>query len=141
LGYFLKKSRDRNQHHNLTRKLGLLSLATSVLIVLVFLVFGDSIPEDTYNYLKVVMGTMLMLFAVREGYAYATAEKELIKQYEYMLGIYENAERRLTHAKDKAEKHQILRALGQSALTEHSNWILMHRERSPDKGEIWRMGS
>lgn len=141
LGYFMKKARDRTQRHSLTRKLGLLSLATSVLIVFVFLFFAEAIPEETNIYLKVVMGTMLMLFAVREGYAYATAEKELIKQYEYMLGIYENAARRLAHAKDQDEKQQILRALGQSALNEHSNWILMHRERSPDQGEIWRMSS
>ena len=87
------------------------------------------------------MGTLLLLFAVREGYAYATAEKELIKQYDYMLGIYENASRRISQSGSLKEEHQILNALGQSALNEHSNWILMHRERSPDKGEIWRMGS
>ncbi len=87
------------------------------------------------------MGSTLLLFAIRQGYAYATAEKELIKQYQYMLGIFNNADRRLIQATDESEKRQILLALGQLALNEHSDWMLMHRERSLDEGEIWRMGS
>ena len=31
--------------------------------------------------------------------------------------------------------------LGGSALDEHAQWILMHRDRSIDQGEIWRMSS
>ena len=58
-----------------------------------------------------------------------------------MLSIYSNAQRRLAEAGDDAEKRQILLALGQSALNEHADWLLMHRERSLDEGEIWRMGS
>ena len=89
----------------------------------------------------VVMGTMLLLFGVRQGYAYSTAEKELIKQYEFMLRIFRNAHRRLDNASDLAEQRQVLLALGGSALDEHAEWILMHRDRSADQGEIWRMGS
>jgi hypothetical protein len=58
-----------------------------------------------------------------------------------MLGIFNNADRRLIQATDESEKRQILLALGQLALNEHSDWMLMHRERSLDEGEIWRMGS
>ena len=87
------------------------------------------------------MGGTLLLFAVREGYAYATATKELIKQYEFMLRIYDNAHKRIQQARNQEEQRLILSALGQSALDEHSDWILMHRERSLDESEIWRMGS
>jgi hypothetical protein len=31
--------------------------------------------------------------------------------------------------------------MGQSALSEHAQWIMMHRERSVDQTEIWRLGS
>ena len=89
----------------------------------------------------VVMGTMLLLFGVRHGYAYSTAEKELIKQYEFMLRIFRNARRRLNNAHDISEQRQIMLALGGSALDEHAEWILMHRDRSIDQGEIWRLGS
>ena len=34
-----------------------------------------------------------------------------------------------------------LSALGGSALDEHAEWILMHRDRAVDHSEIWRMGS
>ncbi len=64
-----------------------------------------------------------------------------MKQYEYMLGIFSSAQRRLDDARDDEEKRQILLALGRSALSEHSDWILMHRERTLDEGEIWRLGS
>jgi hypothetical protein len=87
------------------------------------------------------MGTMLLLFAVRHGYAYSTAEKELIKQYDFMLRIFHNAKRRLENADGISEQRQVLLALGGAALDEHAEWILMHRDRSIDQGEIWRMGS
>jgi hypothetical protein len=87
------------------------------------------------------MGAMLLLFAVRQGYAFSTAEKELIKQYEFMLRIFLNARRRIDHAGDATERRQVLQALGGSALDEHAEWILMHRDRSPDQSEIWRLGN
>jgi hypothetical protein len=87
------------------------------------------------------MGTMLLLFGVRHGYAHSTAEKELIKQYEFMLRIFYNARQRLDNAADITEQRQVLLALGGSALDEHAEWILMHRDRSIDQSEIWRMGS
>ena len=141
LGYFRKKAHDRVKQNKLTERLGLLSLATSVLIVFIFILFATSLSAEINTLLTVVMGSTLLLFAIRQGYAYATAEKELIKQYQYMLGIFNNADRRLIQATDESEKRQILLALGQLALNEHSDWMLMHRERSLDEGEIWRMGS
>lgn len=141
LSYFQRKAHDRIKRSKLTRLLGITSLVTSIIIVFVFLIFGPLLPALASNVLMVIMAGSLLGFGVREGYAYATAEKELIKQYEYMLGIYSNAQRRLAEADDEAEKRQILLALGQSALNEHSDWLLMHRERSLDEGEIWRMGS
>ena len=141
LSYFQRKTHDRIKKSKLTRLLGIISLVTSIVIVFIFLVFGPSLPGLASNVLMVTMAGALLGFGVREGYAYATAEKELIKQYEYMLGIYSNAQRRLAEADDDAEKRQILLALGQSALNEHSDWLLMHRERSLDEGEIWRMDS
>ena len=39
----------------------------------------------------------------------------------------------------KDEKRRILHVLGDAALGEHAQWILMHRERSLEQGEIFRM--
>lgn len=141
LGYYRRVTQDRTQRHKLTRRMGLASLFSSVAIVIVFIVGGDALPEFLSTVLMVTMGTLLLLFAVREAYAFATAIKELIKQYEFMLQVFENAHRRLNLAADDVEKRQILLALGQTAMYENADWILMHRERSIDRGEIWRMGS
>ena len=141
LGYFAKKSRDRTRRNRFTERLGFLSLLTSVAVVAVFVIAGARLPESWSGPLMVVMGTMLLVYAIRQGYAYATAEKELIKQYEFMLRLFENARRRLDDTEDTVEQRLILRALGGSALDEHAEWILMHRDRTVDKGEIWRMGS
>lgn len=141
LGYYRKKAEERIRKHKQTERLGVLSLLTSVVVVLLFIVAGSALPEYLQDPLMVVMGTMLLLFGVRHGYAYSTAEKELIKQYEFMLRIFRNARRRLNNAQDISEQRQVMLALGGSALDEHAEWILMHRDRSIDQGEIWRLGS
>jgi hypothetical protein len=140
LGYYRKKARERVRKSIYTDRLGLVSLLTSVVVVLLFLVAGTAIPEPFRDPLMVLMGGMLLLFGVRQGYAHSTAEKELIKQYEFMLRVFHNARRRLDNASDMAEQRQVLLALGGSCLDEHAEWILMHRDRSPDQSEIWRMG-
>ena len=141
LGYFARKSSQRSRRNRFTERLGQLSLLTSVAVVVVLLTAGSRLPETWSQPLMVAMGTMLLVFAIRQGYAYAIAEKELIKQYEFMFRLFDNARRRLDEADDATERRLILQALGGSALDEHAEWILMHRDRTIDKGELWRMGS
>jgi len=141
LGYFNKKSAERTRRNKFTERLGIASLLTSIGVVLIFVLAGGDLPDGWFNPLMVLMGAMLLLYGIRQGYAYATAEKDLIKQYEFMLRIFHNARRRLDVAEDPAEQRQILMALGGSALDEHAEWILMHRDRSIDESEIWRMSN
>lgn len=140
LAYYTNKAKDRLLRHRVTQRLGQFSLAVSVLVVGAFL-FGGNAAALSGDYLVIIMGTTLLLFAVRHGYAYATAETELIKLYEFMLRIFSNARRRLSAGRDDDERREILQALGASALDEHASWILMHRERSIEQTEIWRIGS
>ena len=141
LGYFRKKALERIRKNRTTERLARLSLLASILVIASMIVAGSFMPDGLRDALMVAMGSVLLLFGIRQAYAHSTAEKELIKQYEFMLRIFHNARRRLDNADDAAEQRQILRALGGSALDEHAEWILMHRERSLDQGEIWRMGS
>lgn len=67
--------------------------------------------------------------AARESHAYRKGDKELIKQYRYMLGISTDARNRLDSAQDDGSRCETLRALGEAALAEHSEWALLHRER------------
>ncbi|MEP7097092.1 MAG: hypothetical protein ABI748_05465, partial [Dokdonella sp.] len=57
------------------------------------------------------------------------ADKELIKQYRYMRSIFADARRKLDATSDSSSQRDILRALGEAALSEHAEWALMHRER------------
>ncbi|MGD8977192.1 MAG: hypothetical protein PVG91_06265 [Gammaproteobacteria bacterium] len=141
LGYFARKASERIRRNHLTERLGQLSLLTSVAVVLVFVVAGSGLPDDWSGPLTTLMGTLLLAYGIREGYGHATGEKDLIKQYQFMLRIFQNARRRLDNTVDPVEQRQVLMALGGSALDEHAQWILMHRDRSIDQGEIWRMSS
>lgn len=141
LGYYARKSVERIRRRRITELLGKLSLAASAIVVIVLLFTGSSMPDEWLALMLVLMGITLLMFAVRHGYAHAIAESELIKQYEFMLRIFANARRRLDETHDDRLRRQVLIALGRSALDEHAQWILMHRERSLDHTEIWRMGS
>jgi hypothetical protein len=74
--------------------------------------------------------------AVHEAYVYKKADKELIKQYRFMLSIFGAARHRLRSANGLAEQRQILRMLGEAALAEHAEWTLMHRERPLEHSRI-----
>ena len=67
--------------------------------------------------------------AVREAYAYRKADKELIKQYRFMARIFAGARAALDRTGDPAMQREILHELGETALAEHAEWTLMHRER------------
>lgn len=141
LGYYKRKAVQWIHRNRSTERMSTLSLATSIVVVLVILVGGDRLADGTSDALFAIMGAFLLAYAVRQGFAQTTAEKELIKQYEFMLRVFENAKRRLDGADDDAERRQIIQALGGSCLDEHAEWILMHRDRSPEQGDIWRLGS
>jgi hypothetical protein len=141
LAYFRAKARQSIRLNIVTERLAMVSLIVSVSVITLLVIFGSEISAEISDPLMTLMGATLLLVAVRHSYAHATAEKELIKQYEFMMRIFLNVCRRLDHAHDDSERRQILRALGGSALDEHAEWILMRRDRSLDQGEIWRMGS
>lgn len=141
LGYYARKALERTRRRHVTDLLGRVSLVASAAVVIVLLFAGERLPPDLFSPMLALMGILLLLFAVRHAYAHAIAESELIKQYEFMLRVFANAGKRLATAADERERQQILMALGRSALDEHAQWIMMHRERSLDQTEIWRLGS
>jgi hypothetical protein len=139
LGYYRRKAAQWIKRNRNTERLSTLSLVTSVIVILL-IIFGGEFGETYIDPLFVLMGSMLLAYAIRESYAQSTAEKELIKQYEFMLRVFHNSKRRLDGAEDDAERYQILTALGGSCLDEHAQWILKHREKSIEQSDIWSLG-
>jgi hypothetical protein len=141
LDFFLTKLAQGTGHNQFTEHLGRISLAVSAVVVSVSVLLGDLLSANMNSLLITIMGTTLLIFGIRHAYAHSTAERELIKQYEFMARIYANARYRLDEVSAPEQKRQILLALGKSALGEHAQWIMMYRERSVDQTEIWRLGS
>jgi len=104
------------------------------------LMFGAVMPDALRNALILALGIVLLLAGVRQAYAHRTAESELMKQYEFMYRVFRSARRRLELAQDDADRRRILLLLGDAALDEHAEWIIMHRERPLDQTRIWRLG-
>jgi len=124
----------RTQLESLARLMAVLVSGVTIASVLVT-------DDRVRSLLFLALGASLLVYSVRQSYAHRVAEKDLIKQYDFMYSIFRNARKRLSSAIDDVERRRILRALGESALDEHAEWIFLHRERPPDPGGLWRMES
>ena len=141
LGYYRRKGEECARRYQRTERMAKIVLAIGFAAIALFILMSAEVGELVRNPVVVLMGVMLLLVAIRQSYGFSIADAELIKQYQFMYRIFRNARRRIDDAGNDEERRRILRALGEAALGEHAQWILMHRERSLEQGEIWRMGS
>ena len=129
LHYFTVASARRARLHRRAELAGLGCLWVCVAISAVLAIFSRGFDPQLQRLLVAIMGIVSVAAAVHEAYAYKKADKELIKQYRYMLRIFNAARRRLNKGGGIREQQQVLRTLGEAALAEHAEWTLMHRER------------
>ena len=129
LYYFERRAAERTRRHNLTETLGKFSLWIGIAISVFLAVFFLQLSQDAKTWLVAAMAIASIVAAVREAYAYRKADKELIKQYRFMCRIFASARSALDRTRDPIEQRDILRVLGETALAEHAEWTLMHRER------------
>jgi hypothetical protein len=97
---------------------------------------SGEITETQRNLLLVLMGVLPLIAGVRDAYSHKKAERELIKQYRFMGRVFANARRLLDASKDLRFKRRVLKAVGNAALEEHAEWLLMHRERPLEHGGL-----
>jgi hypothetical protein len=140
LGYFARKSAERSLKHGATQRIGQMGLWASAATLAILMFVGAGIPDEVRNPLTYGMGCVLLAVGVRQSYAKSTAESELIKQFDFMHRIFFNARRRIDGAESDFERRRILKLLGDAALEEHAQWILMFRERAVDQQEIVKLG-
>jgi hypothetical protein len=140
LGYYRRKVAERTGRHRVTQRVVTLGLLTTALALGVLLFVGSAIPDEVGGNVAYLMGCVLLLVGVRQSYAKSTAESELIKQYDFMHRTFRNARRRIDAAENDAERRHVLKILGDAALEEHAEWILMHRERAIDQKDAARLG-
>ncbi len=129
LSYYRCKELEKAKRFKRTTYLGRLALWMGILIAILLAVAGMDMSDYQRNILLVLMGIFPLMAGVRDAYSHKKAEKELIKQYRFMSGILSNARRLLDSSDDPKFRRRVLRALGNAALEEDAEWILMHRER------------
>jgi len=139
LGYFRRKTAERIAHRRATEALSSIGLVASLAALVVLLFVGAGAPEWVRVPLVYGVGCLLLAIGIRQSYAKATAESEIIKQYEFMLRTFGNARRRIDEAEADNERRRVLKILGDAALEEHAEWILMHRQRSIDPRDVVRL--
>ena len=140
LGYYRRKGAERLDRHETTQRVTKLGLVALAMTLTALLLVGGALPDEARDPIVYLMGCVLLLVGVRQSYANATAESELIKQYEFMHRIFHNAKRRLDIADNDTDRRRILKILGDASLEEHAEWILRHRERAPDQKDVARLG-
>jgi hypothetical protein len=136
LHYFERKTLERTGLHHITETIGSISLWGGIAISVFLAIFALRLPESTKTSLVLIMAVLSIIAAVREAYAYRKADKELIRQYRFMQRIFSSARAALDRTNETTEQRDILRALGDAALTEHAEWTLMHRERQVEHSKL-----
>ncbi|NNE05745.1 MAG: hypothetical protein HKN15_08495 [Xanthomonadales bacterium] len=136
LSYYLRKGRIKTDNYRRTTRLGSLSLWGGIFIAMLLAAAAGRISDEQRHLLLVCMGVLPLIAGIRDTYSHKKAERELIKQYRFMSRVFENAQRLLKGNADIAFRRRVLMAVGNAALEEHAEWILMHRERPLEHGGL-----
>jgi hypothetical protein len=134
--YYRNKSVLKAANYRRTMRLASLSLWAGILIAILLAVPAGSISDSQRQMMLVLMGVLPLIAGVRDTYSHKKAERELIKQYRFMGRVFANAQRLLYSNDDLAFRRRVLMAVGNAALEEHAEWILMHRERPMEHGGL-----
>ena len=129
LSYYRVKELEKARRFRRTTFIGRVTLWLGMLTAVVLAIAGTDMDDTHHVALLVLMGVLPLFAGVRDAYSHKRAEKELIKQYRFMRGILANARRLLDSSDDVDYRRAVLRALGNAALEEGAEWLLMHRER------------
>lgn len=132
LAYYTQRSTQNTKYHRRTGVLGTISLWAGITAAFLLLILGSQLSENQMNLMMVLMGALPLIAGVRDAYAHKKAEKELIRQYTFMGRVFDNARKLLESSNGYELKRRVLRALGEAALEEGAEWILMHRDRPPE---------
>jgi hypothetical protein len=135
LGYYRRRHEQRTRGHRRTELLGRASLGVSLVSTVLLLLAAPRLGGAA-NWLLVLTAVAALFAGVREAWSHKRADKELIKQYRFMARVFAGARQRLDAQPDAAAQRRVLEALGEAALEEHAEWILMHRERPLEHGRL-----
>jgi len=127
--YYSRKEAQYSVNLHRTEFLGATCLWAGIGVAVVLASAGDLISAQQQQVLLVLMGILPLTAGIRDAISHKRAVKELIKQYRFMARIFSNARKLLNGAPTIGFQRRVLKALGEAALEEGAEWILMHRAR------------
>jgi len=136
LAYYARKELENTNRYRRTSRLGTLSLWAGIAFALLLLLMGGQGHEGTRQWLLILMGVLPLVAGIWDAYSHKRAEKELIKQYSFMGRVFGKARVLIDGNTDIGFRRRVLKALGQAALDEGAEWLLMHRERPLEHGKL-----
>jgi hypothetical protein len=136
LSYYARKEQENTARYRRTSRLGSLSLWTGIGLAMLLLLMGGAGNAGLRQLLLILMGVLPLVAGVWDAYSHKRAEKELIKQYAFMGRVFAKARKLLYASTDIDFQRRVLKALGQAALDEGSEWLLIHRERPLEHGGL-----
>jgi hypothetical protein len=136
LAYYSSKALENSKRYRRTSRLGTLSLWAGIGFALLLLLMGGDGHDAARQLLLLLMGALPLIAGIWDAYSHKRAEKELIKQYAFMGRVFAKARRLLQANADVDFQRHVLKALGQAALDEGAEWLLMHRERPLEHGTL-----
>ena len=136
LAYYSRKQMHNISRFRRTRMLGNLCLWAGISIAILLYALGTDGDGLERRALLVLMGALPLIAGIWDAYSHKKAEKELIKQYGSMSRVFQKARKLLDGSSDTIFRRRVLKALGQAALDEGAEWLLMHRERPLEHGRL-----
>ena len=114
-------------------------IAASVLLLSIFFLEQYYLRVNFMNYLQVIIGTLLSIFALIRAYIQFKGYDQLLKQYELMNVLYQKAKNKINEIfstlKDSEQQRTYLKELffiiGKEALIENGTWYLILKEKEP----------
>jgi len=136
LSYYTRKAAQNSRNFHRTELLGSICLWTGFGVAVVLGLLHQRISEGQQQALMVLIGILPLIAGIRDTISHKRAEKELIKQYRFMARVFSNARDLLHQSQDLVFQRRVLKALGEAALEEGAEWILMHRARPLEHGGL-----
>ena len=114
-------------------------IAAAALLLSIFFLDKFYIQNNWMNYLQVIIGTLLGIFALIRGYIQIKGYSQLLNQYELMNVLYQKAETKInkiiTTSAETQIKLEYLKELffiiGKESLIENGTWYLILKEKEP----------
>jgi hypothetical protein len=109
------------------------------LLLSIFFLEHFYVINNYMNYLQVVIGTLLSIFALIRAFIQIKGYDQLLNQYELMSVLYEKAESKIDQVRSSLQEtdeqriylKELFFIIGKEALIENGNWYLILKEKEP----------